>query len=65
MSRALLQQLFIRVCRDSGFTLDWVRAAILTAKIADTDPLLVWLAMDVSTMERIASGAHPAAVKPI
>lgn len=59
--RETLQQLFIRVCRDSGFTLEATRAASLAAKIANTHPLNVWMAMpDLSTMERIAAGAHPA-----
>jgi hypothetical protein len=56
MNRDFLQQLFVRVCRDSGFTLDWPRAAILTGMIAKVDPLMVWMAMDSETMDKIARG---------
>ena len=55
--RRLMQQIFIRVCRDSGFRLGPVQAAILTGTICERHPLEVWLAMASSDlMERIASG---------
>lgn len=63
--RELLVQLFIRVCRDSGFRLDYIRAAILAGDIAKRSPLEVWIALgSFDLMERIATGEHPAAHAP-
>lgn len=62
--RNMLQQIFIRVCRDSGFTLEWTRAARIAALAAGTHPLVVWCAMDAGTMEQIADGTHPALNTP-
>lgn len=59
--RELLQELFVRVCRDSNFRLDHVRAAILTGQIANRAPLEVWIALgSTDLMERISTGKHPA-----
>ena len=60
--RKLVQDVFIRVCRDSKFRLSTVRAASLVATMLKTHPLAVWLAMpSYSVMEEIACGVHPAA----
>lgn len=62
LARRFRQQIFIRVCRDSGFRVDAINAAYLAAMIARCHPLHIWLAMpDMDTMERIAAGKHPAA----
>lgn len=62
MARDTIQQLFIRLCRDSGFRLDGVRAARLTAAVLGIHPLDVWLAMPcLDVMNDIAAGKHPAA----
>jgi hypothetical protein len=62
MGRELIQSVFIRVCRDSGFGLDAVRAADLTAMMLGLHPLEIWIAMpSFSVMEEIAAGRHPAA----
>lgn len=61
-SREQLQQAFIRVCRDSGFRMDHIRAAILAGNAAGVHPLEIWIAMPCfDVMEQIARGEHPAA----
>jgi hypothetical protein len=63
--RKLRQDVFIRVCRDSGFTMDTIRAAQLAARVAKCDPLEIWIAVgDLLSMERIASGSHPCCALP-
>jgi len=58
--RKTRQDVFIRVCRDSKFTMDAVKAATFAALVLDCHPLEIWLAMpDFNTMERIADGSHP------
>lgn len=60
--RKRIQEAFIRVCRDSGFGLESSRAANIAARVLGLHPLEVWIAIgDLSTMDRIASGEHPAA----
>ena len=55
-----IQAVFIRVCRDSGFTLDAAHAARLVAKTLVCHPLEVWLAMpSLDVMNEIAAGTHP------
>lgn len=61
MTRKQIQDIYIRVCRDSQFTLDAQRAAILVGMMLNKSPLEVWLNMDINVMERVASGEHPAA----
>ena len=63
MDRKGMQDLFIRVCRDSGFKLDYVRAAQLAGKVGGFHPLELWCAMPgIDAMEQIAKGEHPAAL---
>lgn len=57
----IVQDCFIRVCKDSGFTIDAFRAAKLTGAACGLHPLLVWANFrDVQQMEEIAAGKHPA-----
>jgi hypothetical protein len=66
MDKDTLRHLFIRVCRDSGFQLDTVRATQLAAAIAKVHPLDVWRAFpSYDTMGEIAEGTHPALNLPI
>lgn len=59
--RKLRQELFIRVCKDSRFQLDYVRAAALAGAAGGFPALDVWLAMpSLGVMEEIAAGTHPA-----
>ncbi len=58
----MLQQIYIRVCRDSGFQLDPHRACALAAKIVGKHPLEIWMAMpSLDVMSEIAAGKHPSA----
>lgn len=64
IDRKLVQQVFIRICRDSRFKIGVVRAASLTARTLGCHPLEIWLAMpDWNTMDLISVGMHPAARK--
>lgn len=59
--RVAIQRFYIRVCKDSGFGLDSIRAATLTAQAFRCSPLEVWLAMpSLDVMDEIAAGKHPA-----
>lgn len=59
--RKLYQDLYIRVCRDSGWQLNYIEAAKLVARILITSPLLIWTKFSSLTlMEEIARGEHPA-----
>lgn len=61
MERKAIQDLFIRLCRDSGFSLDTVRAMQFTALVANIHPLEVWMALpSLDVAEAIAAGKHPA-----
>jgi len=61
LSREQIRNLYIRVCRDSGFQLDYARAAQLAAKVGGFHPMDVWTALpSLSTMRAIAAGDHPA-----
>lgn len=63
--RKLKQDVYIRVCKDSGFVLSSTDAAILTAKVLKCHPIEIWLALDFYYMEKIASGEHPACQKEV
>ena len=63
--RETIQQVYIRVCRDSGFRLGFDRAAHLAGKILGVSALEIWLAMPcIGVMMDIATGRHPAAHDP-
>jgi len=65
VSRQTVQNVFIRVCRDSRWSMDAIKAAKLTGKIVGKHPLLVWA--DVGTldiMHQIAAGTHPVCHRP-
>lgn len=58
--RELLQKIYIRICKDSGFQLDWYKACWLAAKVAGRHPIEMWQAMpSLGVMEEIAAGTHP------
>jgi len=62
-ARKLKQDVFIRVCKDSGFKLTWTNAAILAGNMLNCSPLEIWMTMDMQTMEKIAAGEHPVCEK--
>lgn len=58
--RETITSIYVRVCEDSGFGLDAIEAAQLTARIVGCHPLDVWTAMSgLDAMDAIASGEHP------
>ena len=58
--RKTVQNLYIRICKDSGFYLNYIGAAILTGKVLNISPIEVWCHMgSFDTMQRIAKGTHP------
>ncbi|MEN6545663.1 MAG: hypothetical protein ABFE07_06435 [Armatimonadia bacterium] len=62
-AREFRQKVFIRVCRDSGFQLDPIQAAIIAAGVIGCHPLQMLCALDMDNMRRIADGSHPAATR--
>lgn len=61
--RELRQEIYIRVCRDSKFKLDYIQAAWLAASMLRCHPLEIWMAMPcMDVMQQIANGDHPAAL---
>lgn len=61
-----IRSLYLRVCRDSRYTISSGNAAILVAQMLGISPLEVWVAMpSLSVMDEIAAGAHPAAQKAL
>lgn len=62
LDRKLRQDVYIRVCRDSGFTLDYVRASVIAAMMLKCSPLEIFFALPgLPVAEQIADGTHPAA----
>ena len=60
VARDLVQKIYIRVCCDSGFTLETPRAAALAAGVLGLSPLQIWMAMpSLDVMDKIAAGTHP------
>lgn len=57
--RKLKQSVFIRVCKDSKFTLTSTDAAILASRVLGCHPLDIAFSLDIDVMEKIAKGEHP------
>jgi hypothetical protein len=59
--RDTMQKVFIRICSDSKFSLDYVAAAQLAGKILGVHPLEVYGAFpSMSVMVKVSTGEHPA-----
>lgn len=60
--RKLAQDVYIRVCKDSGFQLDLFTAVHLAAGALGISSMELWVRMgiDLAVMEQIALGKHPA-----
>lgn len=59
-SRKTVQDVFIRVCRDSMWQIDAINAAKLTASVVGKHPLQVWSDVgSLDIMNQIAAGTHP------
>jgi hypothetical protein len=57
MNRILLQKLFYRIAKDSGFSMDPVDVAILGSKVLNCSALEFWIALGFENMRRIADGS--------
>lgn len=61
MKRETIQNLFMRVARDSGFRMPATQVARFTAKALSISPIAVWGAFaDIDQMREVAAGNHPA-----
>jgi len=60
-NRKLKQEVYIRICQDSGWQLDYIEAAKLAGKVLTCHPFEVYNAFgDMSNMQKVATGEHPA-----
>lgn len=58
--RELATRVYIRVCRDSGHTIPYPRAAALAGELLGMAPMQVLAAVgSLLAMQEIASGHHP------
>jgi hypothetical protein len=58
--RKFLQDAYIRVCKDSGWQIDGIEAAKLTAKVIGCHPYQIWTAFGyLDTMLEVSKGDHP------
>ena len=61
LTRTQIQDMFIQICKDSGYGLKFIDAAIILAKVIKVSPLEIWMAFSsMSVMAEIAAGEHPA-----
>lgn len=59
--REKITGLYVRICRDSGFSMSFDKAAHFVADMLGISALEVWSAFgDITNMQRVASGEHPA-----
>lgn len=62
--RKYIQDVFIRIAQDSGFTLSGTDVAIIAGKMLNCSPFTVCAAFgSFDTMNTVANGTHPAARK--
>jgi len=55
-----IQDLYIRICRDSKFQLEWERVTQIMAKVLDITPMMVYLAFPyLVRMKSIARRVDP------
>lgn len=60
VERKFAQDVYLRVCRDSGFQLDMFAAANLAAGVMKISTMELWVRMDIpiAVMDQIAQGIH-------
>ena len=62
VERKTIQDLYIRICKDSKFNMGAIEVAIFAANVLNISPFEVYSAFsDLRTMNEVASGEHPAA----
>lgn len=65
MIRKEIQMAYIRICRDSGWRMDYIRAAQFVADLYGISALEVWTTFGgLDIMQDIAQGKHPAVNNP-
>ena len=57
--REYIQQIFIRIARDSKFKMDAIEVAKMTANLAKVHPIEVMGAFGFDNMNAVANGTHP------
>lgn len=57
--REHIQQIFIRIARDSKFEIDAFEVAKMTASLAEVHPLEVMGSFGFDNMIAVANGTHP------
>ena len=61
VDRKTIQDIYIRVCKDSEFEMEYIQVAIFVAGLLNITPFEVYAAFgDLRTMGEVASGIHPA-----
>lgn len=63
--RKYVQMAYIRICRDSGWRFDHIRAAHFTADLIGISAIQVWTYFSsLDMMQEIAKGEHPVCNNP-
>lgn len=59
--RKFAQDVYVRVCRDSGFSMGFAEACHLTAQLLQISTMELWVRMGltIAVMDEIATGVHP------
>jgi hypothetical protein len=61
LTRTQMQDMFIQICKDSGYTMKFTDVAIILAKVVKISAVEIWMAFpSMSVMAEIAVGKHPA-----
>jgi len=64
IDRKTIQDSFIRIAQDSGFTMSGTDVAIFTGRLLKCSPFTVYAAFGyMDTMNAVANGTHPASRK--
>lgn len=58
--RKIRTNLYIRICKDSGYQIPFDQAAALAAKITGWNTLSFMTDIGLDNMKKIAAGEHPA-----
>lgn len=59
LDREYIQQIFIRIAKDSKFKMDAIEVAKMTASLAKVHPLEVMGSFSFDNMIAVANGTHP------
>jgi hypothetical protein len=60
VTKELIHELYHRNCKDTGYKMDYIKAAIFTASVLKISPLQIWMAFPcLDVMDQVAKGTHP------